>query len=141
MKTPRGPSSNRLRPSRPTTWLALVLLIFQVVLTADHLGAVTARATSRLPIDTAGGLLALCHGDETSTAKAGQSGEDRSAPPCVLCSAAALAAVGVVATGPVVVAPIDLPVALVACEPETLVVVHRPPRWGTVRGPPASFFV
>ncbi|MCE1237839.1 MAG: hypothetical protein LWW93_15925 [Hyphomicrobiales bacterium] len=141
MKTPRGPSSNRLRPSRPTTWLALALLFFQVVLTADHLGAVTARVTSILPIDAAGGLLALCHGDETSTAKTDGSGEGTTSPPCVLCSAAALAAVGMAATPPVVVAPADLPVAILVFERHELAVFPRPPRWGTVRGPPSSLLV
>ncbi len=139
MKTPRGPSSNRLRPSRPTTWLALVLLFFQVVLAADHLGAVTARATSILPIDTAGGLLALCHGDETTTTDG--SGDGSTSPPCVLCSMAAMAAVGMAATAPVIVAPAELPVAVLAFDPETLAVVHLPPRWGTVRGPPPSLLV
>jgi hypothetical protein len=141
MKTPRGPSSNRLRPSRPTTWLALVLLFFQVVLAADHLGAVTARATSILPIDSAGGLLALCHGDETATGKTDGSGDGNPSPPCVLCSMAALAAVGMAATAPVIVAPAELPVAVLAFDSETVAVVHLPPRWGTVRGPPPSLLV
>ena len=135
-----GPDSllMRLRRHRPTGWAAVVLLLFQVVLSADHLGATAARAFAPTIDAAALGLLALCHGDGSVDPRAGSEdpGAPAPAPPCVLCSVATLAAAGVVSTPPDLAPPLlsplaDLPIAVAEAP-----VVRSPLRYGTGRGPP-----
>lgn len=118
---------------------AVLLIVLQVVLSTDHLGAVAARATGRVVGDEALGLLSLCVGRDESPLGLHRTGNpaDRSRD-CELCSLAALASHGVAATAPLVVAP-----EIAAVAPPVVValetVVDRRPRLrhGTLRGPPA----
>lgn len=124
-------------------WLAVVLLLFQVVLSADHLGASAARAFGSGNEDAALGVLSLCHGD--GSVDFIDDSDDRTshppAPPCVLCSIATLAANGVASEPPVLSPPllrplIDLPIAVMEAP-----VVRLPLRYGTGRGPPRVILV
>lgn len=133
----------RLRRHRPTSWLAIFLLLFQVVLTADHLGATAARAFAPAIDDGAFGILSLCHGDGTIEVVADPDDAPLPppTPPCVLCTVANLAAVGVVSAPPDLAPPllrplIDLPIAVTEAP-----VVRSPLRYGTERGPPVSILV
>lgn len=131
-----------MRRSRPGGFAAIALILFQVVLSTDHLGAVAARASGMAASDAALGLLALCGGRETSPLDAtGPQGfpADR-ANDCVLCSLAAIASNGVAPTAPVVD---DLPLAARATPPAAVVaeaILDRRPalRHGTLRGPPPA---
>lgn len=132
MTAHRASSSRAFRNARPTLWLAVFAMLFQVLLTADHLGATAAAAISADVAAT--GILELCHGE------AG----DRSSPidavddPCVLCASAAVTGSGPVPQGPVVVGPA---VVAEAPAPEVVVafLVSRPiHRFGVVRGPPRA---
>jgi hypothetical protein len=140
--TPRARISlDVLRRSRFGGLAAVLLLLFQVVLSTDHLGAVAARATGMVADDAALGLLSLCGGHEASPLASAPTGSPAERDDCVLCSLATLASHGVAATAPVVEAPAPEPVALlVAVAPDT--VVDRRPllRHGTLRGPPAFPF-
>jgi len=109
----------RLRRHRPTSWLAILLLLFQVVLSADHLGATAARAFAPAIDAGAFGILSLCHGDGTIdvVTDPDDAPPHAPAPPCVLCSVATLAAVGVVSAPPDLTPPllhplVDLPIAV-----------------------------
>jgi len=143
MRRGRSTLLTRLRHHRPTRWLAVFLLLFQVVLSADHLGATAARAFA--PANDAGafGLLALCHGDGTIDV-VGDSDDAplrAPAPPCVLCSVATLAANGVVSAPPDLAPPllrplVDLPIAVTEAPG-----VRSPLRYGTERGPPVVVLV
>ena len=130
-----------LRRSRVFGWLTVVLMLFQVVLSTDHLGADAARALGPTSIDRALGILSLCHGDGTIDAIAGDpDGSDHSgrpATPCILCSVAAVAANGVVSHAPEIAPTLHGPLADLVP-----VVAERPTirpllRYGTGRGPPS----
>lgn len=132
-----------IRRSRLGVFAAVLLLVFQVVLSADHLGAVAARATGMVPDDAALGLLSLCGGHDESPLAGDRTGNpaDRGND-CVLCSLAALASHGLTATAPVVDAPAPEIVALTLAVTPDAVVDRRPTlRHGTLRGPPALSFV
>lgn len=141
----RVPALNGLRRSRAIGWLAVVLLLFQVVLSADHLGADAARAFGPTPLDRAVGLLSLCHGGGTVDVAATTGGDDDptepSQTPCILCSVAAVAANGVASHAPEV-APLA-PTVLVVRSPvfSERPTVRTPLRYGTLRGPPPSVLV
>lgn len=136
---------SRLRRSGPIGWLAVVLLLFQVVLSADHLGADAARAFGPTPLDRAVGLLSLCHGDGSFDAAAPSDDEpDRSDRPqtsCILCSVATVAANGVVSHAPEIT-PVHHPLA---ADPAPSLpdrpTVRTPLRYGTERGPPVLVIV
>lgn len=138
----RVPALNGLRRSRAIGWLAVVLLLFQVVLSADHLGADAARAFGPTPLDRAVGLLSLCHGDGSfETIAATDDESDAPASPqtsCILCSVAAVAAHGVVSHAPEIAAPVHvLVVDRLPALPDRPT-VRSPLRYGTERGPPPS---
>lgn len=133
----------RLRRHRPTSWLAILLLLFQVVLSADHFGATAARAFASAMDDGAFGILSLCHGDGTVDVvpDSDDAPLHSPAPPCVLCSVATLAAVGIVSAAPDLAPPllhplVDLPIAVAEAP-----VVRSPLRYGTGRGPPIAVLV
>lgn len=136
------PALNSLRRSRAIGWLAVVLMVFQVVLSTDHLGADAARAFGPTPLDRAVGLLSLCHGDGSIDAIAVGDDEsdrpDRSPSSCILCSVAAAAANGVAAQAPEIAAL--APVIMVESAPSLpdLPTVRTPLRYGTERGPPTA---
>lgn len=136
-------SLDMFRRSRLGVLAAVVLLLFQVVLSADHLGAVAARATGMVADDAALGLLSLCGGhDESPLVSDGTGSPADRATDCVLCSLAALAGHGVAATAPVVEAPVPEIVAVVAAVAPDAVSDRRPNlRHGTLRGPPAALLV
>ena len=126
------------RRSRLGALAAVVLLLFQVVLSTDHLGAVAARATGLVAEDAALGLLSLCGGHDESPLASAPQGSPSERDDCVLCSLAALASHGVAASAPIVEAPVPEPVVVqIAVAPDS--VVDRRPllRHGTLRGPPA----
>ena len=135
-----------LRESRLAGLLATLLLVLQVVLSTDHLGAAAAAAFGPHPGEEAVGLLSLCHGDGSITHVDGAGdGDDRSPaaplPPCILCVGATLAAQALAAVAPTL--PPPEPPVFVA---PTIVVadaVRTPPilRYGSTRGPPAPFVV
>lgn len=144
MHRARADALKRLRHSRLLGWVGFVLLLFQIVLATDHLGASAARAFGPSPIEEALGILSFCHGDGTVTPIAGSPGSDTPAtpaPPCILCTVAAIAAVGIASTAPVlappvVVRPAERPLPLVEPAP-----IRSPLRYGTLRGPPGPRFV
>ena len=141
----RVPALNGLRRSRAIGWLAVVLLLFQVVLSADHLGADAARAFGPTPLDRAVGLLSLCHGGGTVDVAATTGGDDDptepSQTPCILCSVAAVAAHGVVSHAPEIAAPVHvLVIDRLPALPDRPT-VRSPLRYGTERGPPPSILV
>ena len=139
--TSRNDLLNRLRHSGLARWLAVVLLLFQVVLSTDHLGASAAAAFGPSFDDEALGILSLCHADG-STAAVDLSDDDgpkpAPVPPCVLCSAAALTGVGLTPASPVVAAPTAVVLVETAAPALVAVTVRTPLRYGTVRGPPRS---
>lgn len=141
MNRRNGPSLDMIRKSRLGALAAVVLLLFQVVLSTDHLGATAARATGLVAEDAALGLLSLCGGhDESPLASPTGNTADRSND-CVLCSLAALASHGVAATAPVVVAPPVLVLAVTLTVAPDAVSDRRPHlRHGTLRGPPTLRF-
>jgi hypothetical protein len=133
----------RLRHHRPMGWLAVLVLLFQVVLSADHLGATAARAFAPAIDDVALGILSLCHGDGSVEVLADTDTPTPHAPatPCILCSVATLAANGVVSAPPDLAPPplqpsVDLPIAVTEAA-----VVRSPLRYGTERGPPLVIHV
>ena len=131
------------RRSRFGVLAAVLLLLFQVVLSADHLGAVAARATGMVADDVAPGLLSLCGGHDESPLAPDRTGNpaDRS-DDCVLCSLAALSSHGVAASAPFVEAPAPEVFAVVVAVATDAVADRRPTlRHGTLRGPPAFSFV
>ena len=140
----RTHAPNGLLRSRTIGWLAVVLMLFQVVLSADHLGAEAARAFGPTPLERAVGILSMCHGDGTIDRAATDPDDPASrapAAPCVLCSVATLAAAGVVSAAPALAPPVlhplvDLPAVVTEAPP-----VRSPLRYGTERGPPASILV
>lgn len=126
------------RGSRFGVFAAVVLLLFQVVLSTDHLGAVAARATGMVADDAALGLLSLCGGHDESPLASAPTGSPSERDDCVLCSLATLASHGVAATAPVVEAPVPEPVALfLAVAPDTVLDRRPQLRHGTLRGPPS----
>ncbi len=133
----------RLRHHRPIGWVAILLLLFQVVLSADHLGATAARAFVGPFEDAALGLLSLCHGDGSLDPIDGSSDQATHPPaaPCILCTVAATAANGVTATPPALDLPQLRPLAEISFAPSTSVTVRSPLRYGTVRGPPSPIHV
>lgn len=126
---------------RPTTWVALVLVLFQLMLGVDHLVA-SAAAVSGAE-DRAVGLLALCHGDgEIVHAPQGDDPPPPAAQPCILCSAAAVTGAGATPSAPEI-APVSL-VVVDAAEPLRAVAARALPlrlRYGVVRGPPSLLLV
>lgn len=133
------------RRSRVLGWLAVVLLLFQVVLSADHLGASAARAFGPTPLDRAVGLLSLCHGDGTIDAVAPSDDEsdrsDRPQTPCILCSVAAVAANGVVSQASEIAPVFDVSAAEPLPRLPDRPTIRTPLRYGTERGPPSSVLV
>lgn len=132
-----------LRESRLAGFLAMLLLVFQVVLSADHLGAAAASSFGPRDDGTAVGLLSLCHGDGSILYTDGDA--DRSAPPqtppCILCVTATLAAHAVAVAPPALPAPeptvfVDLTV-VVADEIRAPAIQRN----GSARGPPLPFVV
>lgn len=126
---------------RPTTWVALVLVLFQLMLGVDHLVA-SAAAVSGAE-DRAVGLLALCHGDgEIVHAPQGDDPPPPAAQPCILCSAAAVTGAGATPSAPEI-APVSL-VVVDAADPLRAVATRALPlrlRYGVVRGPPSVLLV
>ncbi len=132
-----------LRRSRLVGWLAVLTLLFQVVLSTDHLGAAAARTFGVGALDEAVGILALCHADGSLAVAADPDDPAPGAPvpPCVLCAVAALAGNGVAAQPPVIpvvaaTAPVWGPASVPASVP-----VRSPLRYGTERGPPIVLVV
>ena len=133
-----------LRASRLAGFLATLVLVLQVVLSTDHLGAAAASAFGPHLGDEAVGLLSLCHGDGTIAFvdESSSDGEHPAPlPPCILCVGATLAAQAMAATAPLLPLP-DAPV-FVEAPVFVVAVVATPPllRYGSTRGPPASFAV
>ncbi len=129
-----------LRRSRLAGWVAVLLLVFQVVLGADHFGAAAAAAFGPSPDGEALGLLSLCHGDGSVELVAGdESDADRpgaAVPACMLCVAVTLAGNALAVSPPILVPPTlitfgDLGVELVEPLPVTSIL-----RYGRNRGPP-----
>lgn len=120
-------------------WAAIVALLFQVVLSTDHLGAAAARAFGPSPIDEALGILSMCHGDGSIDVVDQRDPAERPlAAPCILCAVAAIAANGVVSAPPVLPPQLDLAAVEVVLPTGDAVVVRTPLRYGTERGPPPS---
>lgn len=146
MRRTRATRPQPLRHLRDDRWLrllAVLVMLFQVVLTADHLGVSAARAAVP-PTETAGlGLLSMCHADgstEPSAADLDDDGQpiDPGADRCALCSSPAVAG-SVLAPSPPPTPVLPVPIG----ERLTLPVVEKIPvpsplRYGTGRGPPAT---
>lgn len=132
----------RIRKSRFGVLAAVLLLLFQVVLSTDHLGATAARATGLVADDATLGLLSLCGGHDGSPLAAPTGNDADRTSDCVVCSLAALASHGIAATAPVVEMPRSLVVAVVTAVALDAVIDRRPRlRHGTLRGPPGPRFV
>lgn len=132
MTEQRASSSRAFRNARPTLWLAVFAVLFQVLLTADHLGATAAGSVSADV--AAAGILELCHGETGD----GSSPIDKIDDACVLCASAAVTGAGATPTAPALVGPA---VVAEAPAPEIVVafLVSRPiHRFGVVRGPPLA---
>ena len=116
-----------------------MLLLLQVVFTADHLGASAARAAGGVPIEEALGVLSLCHGEGDAVVP--DPGDERTshadALPCILCTVSHLGAAGATPAAPVVavVAPPPMLAAPIS-EPGLPPPVPSPLRYGSERGPP-----
>jgi hypothetical protein len=134
-----------LRESRLAGFLAMLLVVLQVVFSADHLGAAAASAFGPRLDGEAVGLLSLCHGDGSilyaETDADGDGSRPAQVPPCILCVTATLAAHAVATSAPALPPPepavfVDLTV-VVADE------IRSPPilRYGSARGPPLPFVV
>lgn len=141
MRPTRGRTLERLRRSSWAAWLAGVLLLFQVALVADHLGASAAAAFGPVVEGEALGLLSLCHADGSASLVDDEDGSPiptsgSPVSPCVLCASMAVAGVGVQATTPAVgVAPPQIFDVPVSASDEAI--PGRPLlRHGTQRGPP-----
>lgn len=143
MRPTRGRTLERLRRSSWAAWFAGVLLLFQVALVADHLGASAAAAFGPAIEGEALGFLSLCHGDGSENLvddrdDSGQPPPGSPVPPCVLCASMAVAGVSIHATAPAVDGP---PPRIVADPPSTsneAIPRHLFLRYGTQRGPPIS---
>jgi hypothetical protein len=119
--------------------LAVVLLLFQVVLSADHLGASAAAAFGPNQTDEALGILSLCHADgSTGLADPSDGDVPATAPaqPCVLCATVALAGAGLTPAPPVAANPALVVLAENSRPAVATVTVRTPLRYGTERGPP-----
>ncbi|SDK06529.1 hypothetical protein [Aliiruegeria lutimaris] len=81
----------RSRPTGNTLLrvLALVTMVFQVLLTADHLGASAARSLGVAPPGTGLGIMEICSGDGVALVDLGGDGQD-----CPVCASAAVADFG-----------------------------------------------
>lgn len=133
----------RLSRSLVLGWVACVILLLQVALAADHLGASAARAAGASQVEAVG-LLALCHGEGDDQIASSDTPSDRQSPgavvpPCILCSVAHLGATGVAPSAPVI-ALADAATETVEAAPESTPIrpVRSPLRYGTERGPPPS---
>lgn len=137
------PSAMRLRHHRSIGWVAILLMLFQVVLSADHMGATAARAFADPHEDVALGLLSLCHGDGSLAPLDGSPDQSTHPPaaPCILCTVAAAAANGVTSTPPALDPPQLHPLAETSLPSQTTAPVRSPLRYGTLRGPPTSIRV
>jgi hypothetical protein len=133
-----------LRESRLAGFLAMLLLVLQVVFSADHLGAAAASAFGPRLDGEAVGLLSLCHGDGSILyTDADADREDHAPlPPCILCVTATLAA-NVLSVAPPVVLPLPEPVVFVDLTVVVADEILSPPtlRYGSTRGPPLPFVV
>ncbi len=136
--TRRSDLASRLRHSGLGRWLAVVLLLFQVVLATDHLGASAAAAFGVDLRDEALGILSMCHGDGSLDVADTDDGVPATAPvpPCVLCTVAALAGVGLTSMPPMAASPAPVVLAEMALPVVVAVPVRSPLRYGTGRGPP-----
>ena len=137
--TSRDDLPSRARHSGLARWLAVALLLFQVVLTADHLGASAAAAFGRSPTDEALGILSLCHADGSIDVADTSGGDDPASPPvppCVLCASVAIAGVGMISAPPAATNPVPVVLAEIAPPTTVSVIVRSPLRYGTGRGPP-----
>lgn len=141
MRRTSGTGLERLRRSPRTALVAVLLLLIQVVLLTDHLGASAARAFAGTDDRAALGLLALCHGDGSLATLDVASDPSGPAPgadvsTCVLCAGMAIAGASVFAVPPAL--PIlDLPFDLAPAAPEDEAAPGRPLlRYGIGRGPP-----
>lgn len=134
-----------LRRSRLAGWAAMLLLVFQVVLGADHLGAAAASAFGPSPQGEALGLLSLCHGDGSVELVAGDERDaDRpgaAVPACMLCVVATLSANVLAVTPPLPVPP--RPIVLGDLGVDLVDLAQVPPilRYGRNRGPPLPVLV
>jgi len=136
--TRRSDLPSRLRHSGLARWLAVVLLLFQVVLATDHLGAAAAAAFGPDPRDEGLGILSMCHADGSVDLADTDDGVPATAPvpPCVLCTVAALAGVGLTSTPPMAASPAPVVLAETRLPVVFAVPVRSPLRYGTERGPP-----
>lgn len=138
MNRPHEKELERLRRSPWAVWLAAVLLLFQVVLAADHLGASAAAAFGTNQSDETPGLLSLCRGDGSVSLAEGDGTPPASGtpvPPCVLCASISLTGTVLEAAAPILPPPPPpIPPRVFA----SLEAVATPPvlRYGTGRGPP-----
>ncbi len=141
MRPSRVTTLERLRRSSWAAWLAGVLLLFQVVLVTDHLGASAAAAFGPTAEDRAVGLLSLCHVDGSVIDLAdGEKGPEPGLPvqPCVLCAVASLSSVAVQAVAPEVSVPAPQSSEVPLFSAIEALPTRPELRYGTERGPPAS---
>ncbi|NDR55212.1 hypothetical protein [Aliiruegeria sabulilitoris] len=111
--------------------LALVTMVFQVVVTADHLGASAARALGTAPPGTGLGIMEICSGDGVALINLGGDGQD-----CPVCVSAAVADFGdsTNATAPdFAIVPLALSLHIPARDD---VPARRPGRAISIRAPP-----
>ena len=143
MRPTRETTLERLRRSSWAAWLAGVLLLFQVALVADHLGASAAAAFGPVVEGEALGLLSLCHGDGSVSLVEDDDGtrvptSGSPVQPCVLCASMAVAGVSIQVAAPTV----DVPPPQIFVVPTFTLVEAKPGRpflrYGTQRGPPLS---
>jgi hypothetical protein len=142
MRLMRAFHPRRLRDDRLLCWFAVLVMVFQVVLATDHLGALAGRALADGTDDAGLGILTLCHGDGPIEAAAPSPDDDRPAGPandrCVLCASPAVAGTAVAPGAPVLPPPALPSLERVAIAVVEKIPVRSPLRYGTGRGPPVS---
>ena len=130
-----GRVMHRLRHSRLAAVVAVLLLVLQVVATADHLGSLAFAAGSGQA--GAGGFLDLCRSPRPAGAPSDATQPDAPAV-CPACAIAASAAGGIVSLTPLLLTPVSF--AVVAPAPIGVDLADPKPftRYGATRGPPLA---
>jgi hypothetical protein len=139
----RPKSLRHLRDARWLRLLAVVVMVFQVALATDHLGATAARAAVAADETAGSGILAMCHPvDAGELSAADFDDDDRPIDPgadrCPLCTSPAVAG-SLLAPAPPAAPLLDAPVGdRIVLPPVVALPVAAPLRYGVVRGPPTS---
>lgn len=135
---PAGALMRRLRASRIVALLSALLLLVQVVATAEHLSSAAFAAGLGPSGAGQGGFLDFCRSPRPGDVAGADTSLPASPDVCPACAIAAAAAGGVVSLTPALVAPVSHPLD----RPPLAVADLADPRpclpYGATRGPPLA---